>query len=66
MPANWVLLAIPLSLLCLTYWVYDGIRNHLERRYLHAVFDGDRIQEWKSHRYLAKHHRAARSGQRFY
>lgn len=65
MPANWVLLAVPLALLCLICWVYEGIRNHLENAFLHAVYDGDRIQQWKSDRYNAKHN-AIHQGRRYF
>ena len=63
---NWVFLAVPMALLCLSYWVYDGIRNHIEQRYLHAVFDGDRIQAWKTDRYRSKHNGIRSTGRRFY
>lgn len=66
MPANWVFLAVPLALLCIAYLIYDGISNRRERRFLRAVFDGDRLQEWRSQKYQTKHPRAARSGRRFY
>ena len=48
MPANWVLMAIPLALLVAVYYIYDGIRNHREQSYLHHVYDGDRIEQWRN------------------
>lgn len=65
MPANWVLLAIPLGLLCLFYLAWSAVQTRRERSYLHAVFDGDRIQAWKTDRYNSKHS-AIRMGRRFY
>ena len=65
LPPNWVILAIPLFLLCLVYWVYSGIRTYLERRYLHAVFDGDRVQQWRNDRLKSKRN-AIHNGRRFY
>lgn len=66
MPANWVFLAVPLALLCLIYWLYELIQTWRERRYLHAVFDGDRIQAWRSARYNHKRNDTHSSGCRFY
>lgn len=67
-PANWVFLAVPLALLVVAYLIYSLIEYIREQRFLHAVFDGDRIQQWRSDRYNARHIRkfAARSGRRFY
>lgn len=48
MPANWVFLAIPLALLLIVYAIYDGIKSHREQAYLHAVYDGDRIEQWRN------------------
>lgn len=68
MPANWVFLAVPLALLALAYVITCAIERVREQRFLHAVFDGDRIQQWRSDRYNARHIKklAARSGRRFY
>lgn len=55
MPANWVFLAIPTGLLALSALIYDLIAYVKEQRFLHAVFDGDRIQQWKSDRYNHRH-----------
>ncbi len=65
---NWVFLAIPMALLVLAYAIYCGIEFVKEQRYLHAVFDGDRVQQWRSDRYNARRIRklVAHSGRRFY
>lgn len=68
MPANWVLMAIPVGLLCLCYLIVCALEYVKEQRYLHAVFDGDRIQQWKADRYNHRHVKklAACNGRRFY
>lgn len=68
LPPNWVIAAVPLALLGAAYLITCAIERHREQRFLHAVFDGDRIEQWRSDRYNARHIKklAARSGRRFY
>lgn len=68
LPPNWVLLAVPLVLLCFAYLISCVIEFFKEQRFLHAVFDGDRIQQWKADRYNHRHVKklAACNGRRFY
>lgn len=72
LPPNWVFLAIPLALLGLAYGITCAIECYKEQRFLRAVFDGDRIQQWREDRWQARHNKrnikqlAARSGRRFY
>ena len=66
MPATWVFMAVPLGLMTLAYLLNEIIHAIREQRYLHAVFDGDRIQQWRSDRYNYKHSGTHHSGRRFY
>ena len=68
LPPNWVFLAVPLALLLIAYGITCIIERIREQRFLHAVFDGDRIQQWRSDRYNRRHIKklAARNGRRFY
>lgn len=65
---NWVFGAVPLALLLIAYAITCAIEYVKEQHYLHAVFDGDRIQQWRSDRWNKRHIKrlAARSGRRFY
>lgn len=59
MPANWVFLAVPLGVLVIAYLIYEAVMNHREQSYLHAIYDGDRIQQWRcdrKHKKPAAHH----------
>ena len=67
MPANWVFLAVPLAALVIVYAIYSAVKSHQEQTYLRAVYDGDRLQQWKSDRRNARHNRpAANTGRHFY
>lgn len=41
---TWVFLALPLALLGVVSVAVEAVRRRHERRMLHAIFDGDRIQ----------------------
>lgn len=41
--------SIPLVLLGAAYGITEAIRTHNERRMLHAIFDGDRMQFSTAH-----------------
>lgn len=43
------LASIPLALLGVAYGITEAIRTHNERKLLHAIFDGDRMQFSMSH-----------------
>lgn len=47
---TWVFLAIPLFLLWLAGTITEWIQNYRERRVLHYIFDGDRLQRERSER----------------
>jgi heme exporter protein D len=51
---TWVFLAVPMGLLALVALMIERINNWRERRILHAVFDGDRMQSeraWFAHKH---------------
>lgn len=48
---NWVFLAIPLALLGGIGTIIDSVRDHKERRMLHYIIDGDRLQRQRAERY---------------
>ena len=72
LPPNWVLGVIPFALLCLAYLISCIVEFFKEQRFLHAVFDGDRIQQERADRWQARQFKknirklAARSGRRLY
>ena len=72
LPPNWLIAAVPFALLCLAYLIACIIEFVKEQHFLHAVFDGDRIQQERADRWQAKQFKrnikklAARSGRRFY
>ena len=41
--------SIPLALLAIAYGITEAIHTHNERRMLHAIFDGDRMQFSTAH-----------------
>jgi len=51
---NWVFLAVPLVALCVAYWIYSVIQYWREQRYLHYIYDGDRIAWERSTRHNAR------------
>ena len=65
LPPNWVFLAVPLALLGLAYGITCAIEWHREQRFLHAVFDGDRIEQWRNDKRNRKQKLTAHHG-RFY
>ena len=68
LPPNWVIAAFLLALCLAAYGITCIIERVREQRFLHAVFDGDRIQQYRNDRYNRKHIKklAARNGRRFY
>lgn len=50
MPANWVFAAIPTAVCAISMLIYNLVTFWREQRYLHAVYDGDRVQVWRSDR----------------
>lgn len=54
---NWVFLAVPMAVLVIVYAIYAAVLAHREQAYLHAIYDGDRIQQWKSDRRNRKRNR---------
>lgn len=65
LPPNWVFLAIPLALLGLAYGITCAIEWRREQQFLHAVFDGDRIEQWRNDKRNRKQKLTAHHG-RFY
>ena len=47
---NWVFLAIPLALLGGIGTIIDSVKDHKERRMLHYIIDGDRLQYQRTSR----------------
>ena len=66
MPANWVFLAVPLALLLVVYAIYDRIKSYREQAYLHAIYDGDRVEQWRNDRRNRNRKLTARHGRNFY
>ena len=72
LPPNWIIAGIPFALVCLAYLISCIVEFFKEQRFLHAVFDGDRIQQERADRWQARQFKknirklAARSGRRFY
>ena len=63
---NWVFLAVPLAILCVVYVIYSAVQDHREQAYLHAVYDGDRIEQWRNDKRNAKRKPTARHERHFY
>ena len=51
---NWIFAAVPFSLCLIAYLLTCMIESIKEQRYLHTVFDGDRVQKWKEDRRQAR------------
>ena len=64
---TWVFGAIPVALCVLAYLITCAVEYIREQRYLRAVFDGDRLQQWRADRHNARRvkHLAARHGRYF-
>ena len=47
---TWAFLAIPLVLMYLIGTVIGSVKDHMERRMLHYIIDGDRLQYQRTSR----------------
>ena len=63
---NWLIAAIPLAILCVIYLIYGAVEDHREQAYLHEIYDGDRVAQWREDRRNARRKLTARKGRYFY